>query len=248
MSFLRIIPSLLLSKKKFVKGMQFKNHKIAGWPNSTITAFDSQGADEIQMIDIDTYEIDHIEPDFEVLKKIAENCSTPITFGGGIINLDLALKAIRSGAEKIYVNRQILKNIHFLKNLSETIGSQAIVVGINIIRTGNEYRIYEREGEKINLFKYLENIQSSGAGEIKITIVDREGKKSGLDIDICKKINNVLSIPCIFEGGIGSLDDLKTAFLNDIKAVSLGTMLIFSDYNIVKIKRYLFNENFNVRI
>tara|TARA_Y100000768_G_scaffold387901_1_gene380907 strand:- start:1682 stop:2428 length:747 start_codon:yes stop_codon:yes gene_type:complete len=248
MAFLRIIPSLLLSKKKLVKGIQFENHKVAGWPNSTITAFDSQGADEIQLIDIDTYNLDHNEPDYEVLKKIAENCSTPITFGGGINNMNLALKTIRSGAEKIYINREILKNRNLLTELSKTIGSQAIVVGINIIKIGKEYKIYEKEGEDINLFEYLEKIQSLGAGEIKITLVDREGKKNGLDINICNKINKYLSIPCIFEGGVGSLEDLKIAFLNEIKAVSLGTMLIFSDYNIVKIKKYLFNENFNVRI
>lgn len=246
MSYLRIIPSLLLSKKKLVKGVQFKNHKIAGGPNSTILAFDSQGADEISLIDIDTYSSNQ-EPDYETLNKISESCSTPVTFGGGITNLDIALKVIRSGAEKIYLNRAVLKNQNILKDLSKTIGKQAIVVGINLIKKGKKFKIYEKEGSNHDLFDYLNKVQMLGAGEIKITFVEREGKKLGLDLEICRRILNCLSIPCVFEGGIGSLDDIKNAFVNNINAVSLGTMLIFSDYNIVKIKKYLINENFKIR-
>ena len=247
MAYLRIIPSLLLSKKKLVKGVQFKNHKIAGGPNSTILAYDSQGADEISLIDIDTYH-SHKEPDYETLNKISESCSTPITFGGGITNLDIALKVIRSGAEKVYLNRAVLKNQDILKELSKKIGSQAIVVGINLIKKEKKFKIYEAEGSNYDLFDYLNKVQKLGAGEIKITFAEREGKKLGLDLEICKRILKFLSVPCVFEGGIGSLEDIKNAFMNNVNAVGLGTMLIFSDYNIVKIKKYLLNENFKIRI
>ena len=98
------------------------------------------------------------------------------------------------------------------------------------------------------MFDYLKKVQNLGAGEIKITFVEREGKKLGLDLEICKTILKFLSVPCIFEGGIGSLEDIKNAFMNNVNAVGLGTMLIFSDYNIVKIKKYLLNENFKIRI
>ena len=115
--YLRIIPSLLLSENKLVKGTNFRNHKNAGSPVSTVVAFDSQGADEISLIDIDTYHNKNIEPNLKMLREISKICSTPITFGGGIKDLKTAKEIIKSGAEKIYINRKILEDLSFAKSL-----------------------------------------------------------------------------------------------------------------------------------
>ena len=186
MQYLRIIPSLLLSQGKLVKGVNFKNHRNAGSPASTIVALDSQGADEISLIDIDSYISLTPEPNLEILKKISKICSTPITFGGGINNLDFAKKIIRSGAEKIYLNRKILSNLNFISDLIINFGGQAIVIGINLIKIGNNYKIFENN--KIEVLEYIDKIQKLGIGEIKILFVDREGNKSGLDLEYCEHL------------------------------------------------------------
>jgi imidazole glycerol-phosphate synthase subunit HisF len=249
MSYLRIIPSLLLSQGKLVKGVGFKNHRNAGSPASTIVALESQGADEISLIDIDSYiNNKKKEPDFEILKKISETSSTPITFGGGITNLEIAKKVIRSGAEKIYLNRAILNSRDLIQDIVKYFGGQAIVIGINLIKFKDSYKIYEDLNNKINLLNYISEIQNLGIGEIKINFVDREGKKEGLDLEFSEKILNHIRVSCIFEGGIGSLNQIEDAFNKKINAVALGTMITFNDYNIFKIKRYLFDKNYNVRL
>ena len=246
MQYLRIIPSLLLSQNKLVKGVNFRDHRNAGSPVSTVVALESQGADEISLIDIDSYIYSKSKPNLEILKKISKICSTPITFGGGIDNLDLAKEIIRSGAEKIYLNRKILNKIDFITDLIKNLGGQAIVIGINLIKIGSNYKIFENN--KTNILEYINNIQKLGIGEIKITFVDREGSKSGLDLEYCEYLLKYIRVSCIFEGGIGTLDHIEQAFGKKISAVGLGTMLTFTDYNIVKIKSHLFNKGYKVRI
>ena len=244
--YLRIIPSLLLSENKLVKGTNFSNHKNAGSPVSTVVAFDSQGADEISLIDIDTYHNKSIGPNLKMLKEISKICSTPITFGGGIKDLKTAREIIKSGAEKIYINRKILEDISFAKILVKEFGGQAVVVGINIIQNNNEYEIYE--DNKIGIFEYVKKVQNLGIGEIKFMFVNSEGNKLGLDLNFCEMILEHIHVPCIFEGGIGSLEHLEQAFDKKVKAIALGSLLTFNDYNIVKIKRHLFNKNYKVRL
>lgn len=246
MQYLRIIPSLLLSQNKLVKGVNFRDHRNAGSPASTVVALESQGADEILLIDIDSYISSKSKPNLEILKKISKICSTPITFGGGIDNLDLAKEIIRSGAEKIYLNRKILSKIDFIADLVKNLGGQAIVIGINLIKIDNNYKIFENN--KTNILEYINNIQKLGIGEIKITFVDREGSKSGLDLEYCEHLLKYIRVSCIFEGGIGTLDQIEQAFGKKISAIGLGTMLTFTDYNIVKIKSHLFNKGYKVRM
>lgn len=248
MKYLRIIPSLLLSNGKLVKGSKFKNHMNAGSPASTVVALDSQGADEICLLDIDSYISNKKEPDLETLKKVSKISSTPITFGGGINNLEIAKKVLRSGAEKIYLNRSVIKNKNIIKELVSHFGGQALVVGINLIEYKNSYKIYEDKNNIIDVIDYIIEIQNLGIGEIKITYVNREGSKKGLDLKYSNHLLKFIKVSSIFEGGIGNLSQLEECFKNNINAVALGTMITFSDYNIVKIKRYLFNKNYDIRL
>lgn len=249
MNYLRIIPSLLLSKGKLLKGVSFQDHKNAGSPSSTIVALESQGADEISLIDIESYiNKSSKEPDFRTLEKISEVSSTPITFGGGVTNMETAKKIIRSGAEKIYLNRIALRNRKLIIDLVNFFGGQAIVIGINLIKYKDNYKIFEDLENKINIKNYLKEIQDIGIGEIKINFVEREGKKEGLDLKFSEEILSQIRVSCIFEGGIGNLKQIEDAFDKKISAIGLGTMITFNDYNIFKIKRYLSDKNYNVRL
>lgn len=248
MKYLRIIPSLLLFKKKLVKGVKFSNHKIAGNPSTTILSLENQGADEIILLDIEAYRNNNYNIDYDFLKSITQETTTPITYGGGVDTVKKGLDVIKSGFEKVYLNRILLKKPRIIKELSENIGSQAIVAGVNLTKEGSKYKIFEDVDNKYDLFDYINLIQELGAGEIKITFVDLEGTCAGLDISFIQKLLKIINISNIFEGGIGDLKHLKNAFENKIDAVALGTLIIFKDYNIVKIKKYLDNEGFRIRI
>lgn len=248
MSYLRIIPSLLISNGKLVKGINFKNFKNAGSPVTTITALDSQKADEIFIVDIDCYNKKTLEPDFKLLKKIAEINSTPITFGGGIKDMIMVKKAFSCGADKIFLNSVIFNDEKIIEKIALQYGNQAIVAGMNIISKNGKYFIMEDNSNTIDPIEYAKKLQKLGAGELKIIFVNLEGTRKGIDINYSKEINNNVKIPCIFEGGIGNLDQLDLFFSSGLISIGLGSLITFSDYNIVKIKHHLINKNFNVRV
>ena len=247
MNYKRIIPSLLISNGKLVKGTKFQNFKNAGSPVTTVAALDSQKADEILIVDIDSYNKKK-DPDFKILEKIAQISSTPITFGGGVNNIKVAKKVFANGADKIFLNTILFSNIKIVEEISEIYGNQAIIGGLNVKKKKNNYYLLEDKTMKIDPIKYAKKLEKLGLAELKITFVDLEGTLKGIDYDYSQKISKNVTIPCIFEGGIGNLKQIEDAFDKKISAIGLGTMITFNDYNIFKIKRYLSDKNYNVRL
>jgi imidazole glycerol-phosphate synthase subunit HisF len=246
-NFIRIIPSLLISNGKLVKGSKFENFKNAGSPVTTVAALDSQIADEIFIIDIDSYNKKK-KPDFKTLKKIAEVSSTPITFGGGIDSLETAKKIFLNGADKIFLNTILFNNLNIIHEISSVYGNQAIIGGMNVIKKNNKYYLLEDKNLKIDPIEYAKKLEKLGVAEIKIIYVDLEGTKKGIDYEYSKKINESVKIPCIFEGGLGNLEQLSKCFDYGLNSIAIGTMIIFSDYNIIKIKNYLKEKKRPVRL
>ncbi len=247
MDNIRIIPSLLLYEDRLVKGVKFINHIDSGDPIKTCVAYDSQIADEIILIDLKAYK-NNLTPNYSLLKKICSEANTPITFGGNIKNEDEAIKSIYYGADKIIINNN-LDNTNLIKNLSRKIGNQAIVAGLDIFKDNGEYKLYKR-GKILNYnpLKKVEEILSLDIGELKITFVNNEGTKMGFDVKYASKILKISNKPIIFEGGFGSLSDIEKAFDNGISSIALGSMITFSDNNIFKIKQYLENKGYNIRL
>ena len=139
-----------------------------------------------------------------------------------------------------------MEDLSFAKSLVKEFGGQAVVIGVNVIQKNNEYEIYENN--KIGIFEYVKRVQSLGIGEIKFMFVNSEGNKLGLDLNFCEMILKHIHVPCIFEGGIEVGTISEQAFDKKVKAIALGSLLTFNDYNIVKIKRHLFNKNYKVRL
>ena len=248
MSFIRIIPSLLLKDNILVKGNRFRNHKNAGSPKTTIKSLSYQGADEINLLNIDdNFKLDNLE-NLKNLLDYASTANVPLTFGGGIDNIELASKIVRLGFEKIYVSRGLLNDKYLAKSLVNTFGGQAVVAGINLIKDNSNYKILNSKDQNNDIINFIKFLETQGIGEVKITFVDNEGQKNGLDLEFCKIILKYIQIPCIFEGGIGSLSDIKDALDVGVSAISLGTLLTFGDYNVIKIKTYLKNHNYSVRL
>jgi cyclase len=244
---IRVIPSLLLKKGRFVKGKHFQNHIDAGDPVKTCVAHNSQFADELIIVDLDAYE-KNLRPNITLLEKIISEINTPVAFGGNIDNLEIAEKIIRSGADKLLINSN-LSNEKLIKNISLIFGRQAIVACIDLIRIEDEYKVYIR-GKilKDSFTEYFKNVLKKEIGEIKITFVNLEGSRKGIDIDFAKKLLSTSNVPIIFEGGLSNLSDIEKAITAGIESIALGTMLVFSDNNIFKIKQFLQNRNIPVRL
>lgn len=247
MQFLRIIPSLLLSENKLVKGMQFMSYKNVGSPASTINAFDSQVADEIFIIDLDAYK-NAKKHNLKTLNEISKISSTPITFGGGIKNIEEIKRIFENGADKIYLNSILFSNPEIVNLTSQIYGNQSIVGGINISYMNARPYILEDKTKKIDPLDHIKYLEKIGVAEIKITYVHLEGTRRGIDIGYSKKIKKSTSLPCIFEGGIGNLKHIEDFFLNGLESIAIGTILNFSDNNIIQIKKYLLEKKYSVRL
>ena len=224
--FKRIIASLLLNDKKLVKGEKFKNHKVVGVPKTYCKSLGSQTVDEIFMCDLNSYKNIYLEPDFDSLSEVSSSTMTPLTFGGGLNSLDRIKKSFYFGADKVYLSSIIYKDISIIEKSAKIFGSQSIVGGINVVEKNNRFSILE---------------------DSKLDFVDREGTAQGFNLSMCKKIVKTSNLPLIFEGGIGSLDQIKSAFKAGVGAVGLGRMISFEDNNIFKIKQYLSNNDFKIR-
>jgi cyclase len=246
-SIIRIIPSLLLSKKRLVKGINFEKYLDAGDPVRTCVAHDSQDCDEICIIDLDAYK-DNIEPDTKILEFITKETATPIIFGGNIKSIHSVEKIIRSGADKVLINSNIF-NKKLISEIIMNFGGQCIVAGVDLFLINGDYKVYSRGNIlDVSIKEYIKRIIELGVGELKITYVNLEGTRSGIEIFTSKKIINYTTLPTIIEGGVKDLEDLENAINNGIKSIAIGSMLVFSDNNIFKIKQFLENRGFNVRL
>jgi len=238
----RIIPSLLLRDRRLVKGVRFSDYRDAGAPATTCRAHSAQGADEISIVDIDASRLGR-EPDFTTLQSISREVQVPVTFSGGIAGVERAHRAMESGADKIGINTTALDRPPLIEELARVYGAQAVVIGIDAVRKNNEIRLYDHRTRKIldkpDFRDWVRAATEHGAGEIRIVAVDREGTREGFDVPLWQAVRDLTDVPIILEGGAGSLGQIAEAMKAGVDSVGLGTMLVFSDNNLVKVRRYL---------
>lgn len=250
MPFYRIIPSLLLRGGRLVKGDSFADHVDAGSPGTTARAYDAQRADELIVLDIDASR-EGRPPDLQALGEVAANCMTPIAFGGGIATVEVARSCLALGADKICLNHAARTCPSLISDLANTFGSQAVVLCLDLLRDGDDWAVFDHVSSTCVELSWRQQLAQAavlGAGEIKLTAVDREGKRCGLDVELWRAARRVVDLPMILEGGAGSLDHLAEAMSGGADSLAIGTMLVFSDNNIIQLKRYLSNAGHSIRL
>jgi len=236
----RIIPSLLVRGGRLVKGEAFAGHRDAGAPASTARAHNAQGADELLVLDIDASR-EGRDPDFGVFAAIASEIQIPLTVGGGIRDLEGARRAMDAGADKLCITSTARERPDLITELARRFGRQAVVLGIDVAETDGVACLFDnRNGVATGdwLAWMLEGIER-GAGEVRLMAVGREGKRNGFDMALYEQARAAVNVPIILEGGAGTLDHLTAAMAAGADSLALGTMLVFSDNNLVKLKRVL---------
>ncbi len=239
----RLIPSLLLRRGRLVKGARYADHRDAGHPVGTARAHNAQGADELVLVDIDAAS-EARAPDLETLRAVAAVTFVPLTFAGGIVDSDTARACIAGGADKVMITAAALDRPELIDDLAHVLGTQAVVLGLDLTHgTDGGYCLFDhRRGAPLegrNWKTWVTDAVSRGVGEIRVMAVDREGRRTGLDLTLHAELLRLARVPIILEGGAGTLKHLDEAFAADVMAVGLGTMLVFSDNNIFKLKQYL---------
>lgn len=226
----RIIPVLLIDKGRLIKTIQFNNGKYVGDPLNAVRIFNEKKIDELFVIDISAT-LEKSEPDFSLIKRIAEECRMPLCYGGGIKSIDEIQKIINLGVEKVAVSSKAQEDANFIKEASDKFGSQSIVIVIDVKLQNNEYQIFTNNGKirsNLKLDYLIDQVINNGAGEIVINSIDRDGMMNGFDTQLIDHVYRKTKIPFTIMGGAGSKDDLKEIIKKfGIIGLGVGSMFVF---------------------
>jgi cyclase len=227
----RIIPSVLISNGDLVKTVNFKNPKYVGDPLNTVKIFNEKIVDEIIITDISATVMNK-EPDYQLIKNIANECRMPICYGGGIKNLDQAIKIFNLGIEKIAISSAFIENIELIDQLSGLVGNQSVVLVLDVkIDKYGSYKLWTHNGSRetnIELSEFLLKIKNLGVGEIVINSIDRDGTQNGIDFNLIDIIRSILDIPHTILGGVSSLSNIQdTISKYGIIGIGVGSLFVF---------------------
>jgi cyclase len=247
----RIIPCLDVKDGRVVKGINFVNLKDAGDPVEQAKIYDKGGADEICFLDI-TASNENRKILLDKVSETAKSCFVPLTVGGGITNIEDIKNLLLAGADKVSINTAAVKNHNFIKESSIRFGSQCIVIAIDAKKVGNnKWEIFTHGGRNstgIDVIEYARIAEKNGAGEILLTSMDKDGTKTGYDLELAKKVSNLVSIPVIASGGVGNLDHLYQGFKEGLaSAVLAASIFHYGEYSILEAKKFLAAKGIPIR-
>ena len=247
----RIIPCLDVKDGRVVKGVNFENLTDAGDPVSQAQFYYQAGADELCFLDINASK-ENRSTMFEMVKKVAEKCFIPFTVGGGVSKIEDFSTLLKCGADKVSINSSAIENPKLISDASRKFGAQCVVVAIDVKKNSSEnYEVFTRGGSKatgLDAVNWAIEAQKLGAGEILLTSMDRDGTKSGYDLELIKKIASVINIPLIASGGVGTLDHLAEGLKSGASAVLAASIFHFKTHSVQEAKQYLNLQNLAVRI
>lgn len=247
----RIIPCLDVKDGRVVKGINFENLIDAGDPVKQAEFYYKEGADELCFLDI-TATNENRAIIFDVIKNVAKSCFIPLTVGGGIKEIADFSKLMLCGADKVSMNSAAIKNPDLISKAANKFGSQAVVIAIDAKKNAaGNYEVFTHGGKKstgIDALEWAKKVEKLGAGEILLTSMDKDGTKSGYDLELTRKISSALTIPVIASGGVGNLEHLKEGFEAGASAVLAASIFHFKTYSIKEAKDYLKKADLEVRL
>lgn len=252
----RVIPCLDVKDGRVVKGVQFVDLVDAGDPVESALAYDAAGADELCFLDITASHEDRGIL-MDVVRRTAEACFMPLTVGGGVRSVDDIRNLLLAGADKVSIMTAAVNDRSFVKQAAEKFGSQCIVVAIDAkrISSGDEsprWEIFTHGGRRatgIDAIRYAQEVTELGAGELLLTSMDRDGTKSGYDIELTRAISDSVSVPVVASGGVGKLQHLVEGIRDGhASAVLAASIFHFGEYSIRQAKEALSNAGVAVRM
>ena len=247
----RIIPCLDVKNGRVVKGINFVDLQDAGDPVEQAKIYSDGGADEICFLDI-TASNENRDTIYEVVKETSKKCFVPLTVGGGVRNVEDINKLLNCGADKVSINTAAVQDANVVVESSKKFGSQCIVVAIDAKKNGDKWDVYTHGGRNnsgLDALEFAKKMEDSGAGELLVTSMDRDGTQIGYDIELMKKISKKVNIPLIASGGVGNLDHMVEGIKEgNASAVLAASIFHYGTHSVIEAKEYLNNKGIPVRI
>ena len=247
----RIIPCLDVKNGRVVKGINFVDLQDAGDPVEQAKIYSDGGADEICFLDI-TASNENRDTIYDVVEKTSKKCFVPLTVGGGVRSVEDINKLLNCGADKVSINTAAVQNPEVVVESSKKFGSQCIVVAIDAKKNKDKWEVFTHGGRNktgIDAVEFAKQVEKNGAGEILLTSMDRDGTKSGYDVELLKVITDSTNIPVIASGGVGTLDHLYDGIVKGgASAVLAASIFHYGEFQIKEAKEYLKSKNVSVRL
>jgi imidazole glycerol-phosphate synthase subunit HisF len=252
----RIIPCLDVKDGRVVKGVRFVDLADAGDPVEAAAAYDVAGADELCFLDI-TASHENRDTIFDIVERTAARCFMPLTVGGGVRTVDDIRRLLKAGADKVSINTTAVARRRFVAEGADKFGAQCIVVAIDAKKVSApgetpRWEIFTHGGRNptgLDAVDYAREVVALGAGEILLTSMDRDGTKSGFDLELTRAIADAVSVPVIASGGVGSLDHLVDGVrIGHASAVLAASIFHYGIFTIGQVKYHMAQAGIPVRL
>ena len=249
----RVIPCLDVNGGRVVKGVNFVNLRDAGDPVEIAAAYDKAGADELVFLDI-TATSDARNTVVDMVRRVAERVFIPFTVGGGIRTVDDFKALLREGADKIAINSSAINRPELISEAADKFGSQCVVVAIDARRRadGSGWNIYKNGGRidvGLDAVVWAMKADRLGARGIRLTSMDCDGTKAGYDIELTRRVADLVPVPVIASGGAGRLEHFYDALTDGgAEAVLAASLFHYKELEIREVKEYLNEKGVSVRL
>lgn len=247
----RIIPCLDVTDGRVVKGTNFVELKDAGDPVEIARRYNEEGADELTFLDI-TASSDNRDLILHIIEAVASEVFIPLTVGGGVRAVADVQRLLNAGADKVSINTSAVTNPQLVRDASDRYGSQCIVVAIDAKRVGDHWEVFTHGGRNatgLNAVEWAVKMAEYGAGELLLTSMDRDGTKSGFDLELTRAISDAVDIPIIASGGVGTLDHLVEGVKDGgADAVLAASIFHFGQHTVGEAKKHMKQFGVEVRL
>ncbi|OGA05411.1 MAG: imidazole glycerol phosphate synthase subunit HisF [Betaproteobacteria bacterium RIFCSPLOWO2_02_FULL_64_12] len=247
----RIIPCLDVTAGRVVKGVNFVGLRDAGDPVEIARRYDEQGADELTFLDI-TASSDERDLILHVIEGVAAQVFIPLTVGGGVRRIEDVRRLLNAGADKVSINTAAVHTPQVVAAAAARFGSQCIVVAIDAKRSRDRWEVFTHGGRRptgLDAVEWAVRMQQSGAGEILLTSMDRDGTREGFDLELTRAVADAVNVPVIASGGVGNLEHLAEGVLKGhADAVLAASIFHFGEYTVQQAKEYLAARGIEVRL
>lgn len=226
----RVIPCLLLHQGGLVKTRRFTKPVYVGDPINAIRIFNDKEVDELMVLDIDASR-EGREPDYALIEQFAGECFMPLCYGGGVRSVEQARRLFGLGVEKVCLQTAAVEDMGLVRAIADRFGSQSVLFSLDVKRSwlgGKKAWVASRGAADRRPWQELLRLAvDSGAGEIVLNAVDRDGTMEGIDEELIREACALVEVPVVAVGGVGSLEDIRRAVRAGASAVSAGAFFVF---------------------
>ena len=248
---LRIIPRLDIKGPNLVKGIHFEGLRVLGKPQRFARWYYEHGADELIFMDAvaSLYGRNSL---LDIIEATAREIFIPLTVGGGLRSTDDIYEVLKSGADKVSLNTAAVNRPELIREASRRFGSSTIVVSVEAIKLPNgtyeAYTDFGRQSTGVDAIEWAQQAEELGAGELLVTSINQEGTGQGFDLELTRRIAEMVSIPVIASGGAGNLEQVGQVITQGkADAVCLASLLHYHVAGLPEILEDDFSSEGNIR-